>query len=266
MAYREGQGLTDVKSPVRPERDWSGSLSLSLEGLTLVGNLFPALVAFRVKRRSDRTVTDYLIGALSINDMMAVLLPLPVSLPAFIDPEVDKDWTGGKASCIFYQFCVYWLQTAAMLLVTEMAFERYFALAIPMKYKSWRTHRRALGMITFVYIFTFLVSLMPVVGLAPPAVSRDGGRVCRSWIATRPDKWHQAIFAIFLIVQGWTTMLIVLMLNVNLIYKIWSYSKRMDGFDRNNIEEKKSIREFSKLVVVVAILFYLTWLPVLVSV
>lgn len=266
MAYREGQGLTDVKSPIRPERDWSGFLSLSLEGLTLVGNFFPALVAFRVKRRSERTVTDYLIGALSINDMMAVLLPLPVSLPAFIDPEGNDDWKGGKASCVFYQFCIFWLQTAAMLLVTEMAFERYLALAIPLRYKSWRTHRRALGMIGFVYSFTFVVSLMPVAGLAPPAVSKNGGQVCRSWIATQPEKWHQTIFPIFLIIQGWTTMVIVLMLNVNLVCRIRSYSKRMVGIDRNNEDERKSIREFTKLVVVIAILFYLTWLPVMVSI
>lgn len=265
MAYREGQGLEQVRSPIRPERDLSGALSLSAEALTLLGNILPVIVVFRFKTRAERTVTDILIGTLAINDMCSVLLPLPVSLPSFIDPGPESAWHGGKAACIFYQFSVYWLQNSAMLLVTAMALERWLAVAFPLRYKSWTTHGRARVMIVVIFGSTFVVACLPVMGLAPPAVSKQGSRFCRSWIATQPEVWYHTIFPIVLISQGWISMVLVLVLNVCLMVRLTRFRRRLKTDRGEMTTERKSIREFTKLVVVVAILFYCTWLPVLVS-
>ena len=266
MAYREGQGLEQIRSPIRPERDLSGALSLSAEALTLFGNILPVIVVFRIKSRSERTVTDILIGTLALNDIFAVLLPLPVSLPSFIAPGPDSVWQGGKAACVFYQFSVYWLQNSAMLLVTAMALERWLAVAVPMRYKNWTTHRRAKMMIVIIFCTTFVVACLPVMGLAPPAVSREGSRFCRSWIATQPEIWYHKVFPIVLITQGWLSMFLVLYLDICLMVRVTRFRRRLK-IERSEIpSEKRSIREFTVLVVVVAILFYCTWLPVLVSI
>ncbi|XP_071494413.1 nociceptin receptor-like [Diadema antillarum] len=264
MAYREGQGLEQERSPIRPERDLSGALSLTAEALTLLGNILPVFVVFRFKSRSERTVTDILIGTLSLNDIFSVLLPLPVSLPSFIAPGPESVWQGGKPACIFYQFSVYWLQNSAMLLVTAMALERWLAVTFPIRYKAWTTHGRARVMVVVIFGSTFVVACLPIMGLAPPAVSEEGSRFCRSWIATQPEMWYHSVFPIVLITQGWVTMVLVLVLDVCLMVRLARFRRRLKAERSEVPSERKSIREFTVLVLVVAILFYCTWLPVLV--
>ena len=295
MAYREGQGLEQQWSPKRPDTDISGALSLTVEVVTLIGNIFPTLVAFKLKTRSDRTATDLLIGALAVTDILAVLLPLPVSLPSFI---AQDSWTGGKSACLYYQFMVFWLQNSAMLLVTAMSLERFFAICMPLRYKRWTTMTRVRITIAFVYTFAFTVSCLPFFGLAPPVILLDDDEdpdsaspLCRSWLSSVPDYWHQSIFPMVLILEGWLTMVLVLILNTCIVRRLTRFRRTLESSEvtypmRTKEERSKSLkagpepaaevpaastvdcrslREFSKLVVVVTVIFYCTWLPVMVS-
>ncbi|XP_071803747.1 growth hormone secretagogue receptor type 1-like [Asterias amurensis] len=292
MAYREGQGLEQQLSPKSPETDLSGALSLTVEIVTLFGNIFPTLVAFKLKTKTDRTATDLLIGALAITDMLAVLLPLPVSLPSFI---AQDSWTGGKSACLYYQFMVFWLQNSAMLLVTSMALERFLAICLPMRYKRWTTMTRVKITIASVYIFAFLVSCLPLFGLAPPVILSDedpnsASPMCRSWLSSAPAYWHESIFPMVLVLEGWLTMALVLILNTCIVRRLTRFRRRLESSEEtfpmrtkedpaeassacpeprvevpaSSTVDRRSLREFSKLVVVVTILFYCTWLPVMV--
>ena len=333
MAYRDEQGMAQSWSPARPERDLPGILSLTIEAVTLIGNIFPILVVFRLKKSSERTVTDLLIGALAFTDILAVLAPLPVSLPTFI---AQDNWKRGPAACHYYQFCVFWFLNVSSLLVIAMSMERVFAFAMPMRYKSWSERHRVYITIAVVYLATFLISCLPFFGLAPPVMSSRA--VCKSWIAASPDVWYRSVFPMMLIVEGWTTMLLVLVLNAMLVFYLLRFTRRLkssrtdelirmgfktrprrpseytrcverrpsmtkfmsrgvlspksavndkrtlsyksktltrypssagDTSDRRGsdriLKEIKSLNEFSKLVVVVAVMFYCTYLPVLVS-
>ena len=270
--YRDGQGLEQSMSPARPERDLSGALSLSIEGITFIGNIFPILVVFYVKKSSDRTVTDILIGALAFTDILAVLSPLPVSLPTFIR---QHRWKKGPAACHYYQFCVFWLQNVASLLVIAMSMERVFAFAMPLRYKSWSERYRVYWTIAGIYATTFVISCLPLFGLAPDVMPAKGGRspFCRSWASARSETWYQSIFPMVLIVEFWTNMVIVLMLNSFLVFYLIRFGRRLKPTtsrdtktDSSNYNiDRRDFSEFSKLVVVVAVLFYCTWLPVLVS-
>ncbi|XP_038044581.1 thyrotropin-releasing hormone receptor-like [Patiria miniata] len=294
MAYREGQGLEQQYSPKRPETDLSGALSLTVEAVTLIGNIFPTLVAFKLKKRSERTATDLLIGSLAVTDILAVVMPLPVSLPSFI---AQDSWTGGKSACLYYQFMVFWLQNSAMLLVTAMALERFLAICLPMRYKRWTTRTRVRITIAFVYTFAFTTSCLPFFGLAPPVVlvkddenPESSKALCRSWISSGPDHWHQSIFPMVLILEGWITMVLVLILNTCIIRRLTRFRRRLESTEvtypmrpkdsraetpsvatepavpgpSSSTVDRRSLREFSKLVIVVTVLFYCTWLPVMV--
>ncbi|XP_072027978.1 adenosine receptor A3-like [Amphiura filiformis] len=275
MSTRDGHGLEQSMSPARPERDLSGALSLSIEGITFIGNIFPILVIFCVKKSTDRTVTDILIGALAFTDILAVLAPLPVSLPTFI---CQDRWKKGPAACHYYQFCVFWLQNVASLLVIAMSMERVFALAMPLRYKSWSKRYRVYLTIAGIFLSTFVVSCLPLFGLAPDVMPVKGGRspFCRSWASARSDTWYQSVFPLVLIVEFWTNMLIVLILNSFLVFYLVRFGRKLkpsSGTDKipgdkivngNCQIDRRDFYEFSKLVVVVAVLFYCTWLPVLV--
>ena len=130
MSYDDVKSLEQSMSPARPQRDLSGALSLTIEGITLIGNIFPILVVTWIKKSSKKTVTDILICALALTDIFAVLAPLPVSLPTFI---CQDHWKKGPAACHYYQFCVFWLQNVASLLVIAMSVERVMALAMPLR-------------------------------------------------------------------------------------------------------------------------------------
>ena len=211
-------------SPARPQRDLSGALSLTIEGITLIGNIFPILVVTWIKKSSKKTVTDILICALALTDIFAVLAPLPVSLPTFI---CQDHWKKGPAACHYYQFCVFWLQNVASLLVIAMSVERVMALAMPLRYKSWSTRNRVYMTIGGIYAATFMISCLPLFGLVPPVMSKRGSPFCRSWVSAASDKWYQSVFPMVLIVEFWTNMLIVLILNSFLVYYLIRFGRRL---------------------------------------
>ncbi|XP_070565682.1 prostaglandin E2 receptor EP4 subtype-like [Ptychodera flava] len=260
MPYRDGSQYETVTSPASPERDVSGAISTVLEVITLVANILPLLVAVKVKRRADRTVTDYLIAALSTNDMLAVVTTLPVSLPSYF----NRRWLGGKMTCEFYQFCLFWFQISAMLLVTAMSFDRLLAVWRPLYYRHCRRTFRALLTIAIIYGITMVASALPLIGLAPPVMVSSSGRLCQSWLLIRSENWHQTVLPFTLLAIIWILMFAVLLCNWFLLKHLLQYKKRLKQPNLQTYLDKKSFKDFTRLVIVVAILFYLTWLPVLV--
>nr|XP_006816498.1 PREDICTED: melanopsin-like [Saccoglossus kowalevskii] len=260
MPYRDGSQYETATSPAAPERDVSGTVSVTVEVVTFLANILPVLVVVKVKSRTDRTITDYLIAALSTNDMLAVLTTLPVSLPSYFNGE----WLGGRRVCEFYQFCSFLFQISAMFLVTAMSVDRLIALWRPLNYRNCRRIYHAVTTIVAIYAVAIVLSALPLTGLAPPVIVSPAGRLCRSWLVTRAKRWHEAIFPLVLLSVVWLIMFAVFVTNGFLLKHLIHYKKRLKHPNLKTYIDKKSFKDFTRMVVVVVVLFYITWLPVLV--
>ncbi|ELT98541.1 hypothetical protein CAPTEDRAFT_205746 [Capitella teleta] len=61
-------------------------ISIALESGLLLANILPICVVLRYKKSKERQATDELIVALSITDILSVLVPSPIGLKPLMDP------------------------------------------------------------------------------------------------------------------------------------------------------------------------------------
>ena len=248
--------------------DVSGPISITLDILMLVANILPICVVCCTKRFEDRLAMDELIVALSITDILSVLVPSPLGLVAYFTHR----WHGGAASCHFYQVTSLWFQLASMCLVTLMCLERWVALRQAMTYQlpSRLSHRVRLG-IAAVYVVTFVVASLPLFGLAPPALS-SSGKICQAWLTAKPFSSQQHVFFFVYLVLGYLNCITAVLVNMSLVLSLWQLQCRFGNKEAERISnsaiqiDKRTVLECSVMVLFVTILFYLTWMPALVNI
>ena len=245
--------------------DISGVVSLALEVVTLLINILPLLVIFAIKKRNDRTLTDFFLGVLTINDLLAEGLPLTIGLPSFL----EKQWVGGRTSCRIYQITSTFFLVSSMLLVTVMSIDRYMALFRPI------FHRRVIQqskqtrklIIVLLYSISLFVSCLPLSGLGKLAQD-DHLTYCPLWLNNSSKKGRN-VYILLLTSLGYTTCLIIFFANWAVLYKLRQFNQRFRTQPitvHSNMVDKYALVSFAKLICVIGLLFYLTWTPLLVSI
>ena len=259
--------------PSSAQVDISGFIGLTIEALALCGNIFPALTVFGLKRRRKRTVTEYLIGALAINDLLSVAVPLCVGIPTLL----NRRWIGDKLSCELYQISVYWFLLNAMLLVTIMSCDRYLALARPIFYKQCVSKRMLhVECLTLIMCCTTLaISCLPLLGFANNGISRTSAELthCPCLLISKPTSSRERVFPVLLVSLGYLTLLVVSFCSIAVIRLLKDFTGRFQarGTETGLIHmetlkvDRLLLVSFTKLVVLLGALFYLTWMPVMVS-
>lgn len=250
-------------------QDVSGTLSIIVEAIMVVVNIFPIVVALRTKRQKDRLVTDELIVALSITDILSVVVPTPFGLVSYF----NKTWYGGKPTCEFYQLTMLWFQIVSILIITYMCIDRLLSLRMALYYKvnGLNVVERVKYFVLAIYIFALLIAALPLIGLAPPAMSTSG-LLCESWITSMPKSGEQSVFYITILVLGYANLLVVLVVNTRVTSMMWKLQRKLQPLanrrQTNVIQlqtDRKAIVEFTWMIITVTILFYLTWFPTMVS-
>ena len=213
-----------------------------------------------MKRMEDRLAMDELIVALSVTDILSVLVPSPLGLLAYF----THHWHGGAPSCHFYQLTGLWFQMASMCLVTLMCVERWLALRLAMSYQlPSRQHYRVRISIAVIYIVTFVVASLPLWGLAPPALSASG-KLCQAWLTAIPRHSQQHIFYFIFLVLGFINIITAVLVNVSIVVSLWQFQRRFGTKPAERMSnaalqiDKRTVLEFTVMVLFVTILFYLT--------
>lgn len=255
------QSPPDINSSIQV--DISGFVTIILEILTFLANLFPAVSVFLVKGARHRTVTDYFIGTLAINDVLSVVVPLSFGIPTLLLGY----WIGDKLGCQLYQVCIFWFQINEMLLVTCMSCERYLALKLPVYHRK-KVQKKVyrvkilIGILCFVSLF---VSSMPFMGFANNGL-RHPLTFCPCILIVKATNPQQRVYPFIMQVLGYSTLITVFLCNFFVIKTLKVFKGR---FQQRTLSNESTTRDkteaFSKLVFVLGTLFYLTWAPVMVS-
>lgn len=263
------QGPLPPPHPYNNEGDISGPISIGVELSLILANIFPILVVCKIRHPKERIPGDEVVLALSVTDILSVVVPSPLGLAAYF----GRHWYGGERTCDFYQVTINWFQLASMCLVTYMCIDRCLALRRTMLFKPQNSNlSKTRAVIVLIYIFTLLVSCLPLVGLAPVGLS-PSGRLCRSVLLAPSSYKKQEIFSLVFLIVGFTNLAVAIVVNSNVIYKLWKFKRDFGArsADRriNNIcadVDRRSVVEMTVMTLVVTLVFYLAWMPVLVCI
>ncbi|XP_073524963.1 olfactory receptor 52K1-like [Phyllobates terribilis] len=86
-----------------------------------------------------------------------------VVFPQFIVNLLSGCSTISFPECLFQTFCVQSFSTVEILTFAAMAYDRYLAVGNPLRYSSIMTNMKALTYISMIWVFSFVLVMLPVV-------------------------------------------------------------------------------------------------------
>lgn len=126
--------------------------------LVVVGNMLVCIAI--TTEKSLKPVQNWFIASLAVSDLLIGLVIMPFSLAR----ELMGYWMFGQVWCDIHAALDVLLCTASINNLFLISLDRYWSITQAVKYLKKRTQSRAAFMIAFVWIFSALVSLPPLVG------------------------------------------------------------------------------------------------------
>ena len=220
----------------------------------LIGNILVFAVAYRNRRRL--TITDVLIVALSLTDLLVATSVMPLSAGALIAGV----WPYHRAVCLFQGFCVITFATASLNTLSVIALNRYFCIVKPNDYRTVFSMKRTLGYLVIVWLLACLFSVSTLVFGREDYAFQPGKVLC--------------VYP-FEINIAYTVCLDVMFIGVptsTIVFCYWRVFKTVRGQNRvmtaNGVDSatRVNVRDanITKTLVAVVVGFALCWLPVLV--
>lgn len=135
--------------------------------LVVVGNLLVCIAI--ATEKSLKPVQNWFIASLAVSDLLLGLIIMPFSLAR----ELMGYWMFGHVWCEIHAALDVLLCTASINSLFLISLDRYWSITQAVKYLKKRTPSRAAMMIAFVWIFSAIVSLPPLVGLKKAGPSAE---------------------------------------------------------------------------------------------
>lgn len=262
------------------------SLSPFVLGLILEAGILPVafgnlLVLLSLKFQKQWVITDILLLSLSTADFVGGSFPL--QLVIFMNYFVQQRWT--PFLCGFYIVLVNLLRFASAGTVTLMAVERAFMILSPFKYHTTITTSRVKKLVMFTWLNAVLLATLPFMGVGKSGYE-DGK--CFYHLSNLGRT-----YAILILSVSFVLLTLVLTCYFAIKSSSTQFIKRQTVMDTKNKsagtnlsrgsvpqvlecervrERRKSntsgVREIQRLSLMMALvvfLYYISWLPILVS-
>lgn len=237
----------------------------SVSFFIVLGNSVMLGVVCKKRRRKP---TDFLLGALAITDL---IIPIVV-FPLLVAHGITGTWTGGRASCYVNAFVSMFLLKFSMLITSIIAVDRFLAIGKPFIYRSKFNLRKMRIALVIGAMYSFTVSLIPLVGMVCSEGEPKWHLCFYHWAAGR-TKALTSIYVIINVVDTSLATLTVLICNIGVIgYFLKRRENRKtrivpaSGNDlqthKQNIRRRRNDLKYARLMVVVSLYFLLCFLPI----
>ena len=136
--------------------------------LALVGNILTIAVISKFKVHK---VPDVLVIGLALTDLLATLIPVPMSIYAYL---ADHRYEAGTIACDLYGTLAQFTRYSSALIVTLISLERYFAINRPFIYRKYATPRKFVIILIICWLLALALAIAPALDPNTPVIPHGG--------------------------------------------------------------------------------------------
>uniref|UniRef100_A0AAY3ZXB4 G-protein coupled receptors family 1 profile domain-containing protein n=1 Tax=Denticeps clupeoides TaxID=299321 RepID=A0AAY3ZXB4_9TELE len=225
-------------------------LSLLFSVIFLVGAAGNCLVLAVLLRggRANAKSTSLFILNLGVADLGFIVFCVPPQATVYTMDE----WPFGPVACRAVHFVIYLTMYASIFTLAAVSLDRYLAIRYPLRSREMRTPKNALTTIAVLWGLSLVFS-GPYLSYYQQ-MDLDGTTVCiPAW-----DIHHRRVMDVCTFVFGYLIPVLILGLTyARTIRYLWTAVDPME----NMSESRRAKRKVTKMIIIVAVLFCLCWLP-----
>ncbi|XP_015277557.1 PREDICTED: adenosine receptor A2b [Gekko japonicus] len=237
------------------------AVELCIAVLSIAGNV---LVCWAVAINSTlKNATNYFLVSLAVADIAVGLLAIPFAITISIGFHTNFH------CCLFLACFVLVLTQSSIFSLLAVAVDRYLAIKIPLRYKSLVTGKRARALIAVLWLLSFSIGLLPLMGWNSWETAR---RNCTD-PANETERGDCPVVCLFENVVTMSYMvyfnffgcvLLPLLIMVGIYIKIFMVAckqlRQMELMSKSRTTLQKEVNAAKSLAIIVG-LFGLCWLP-----
>ncbi|XP_035387538.1 vertebrate ancient long opsin a [Electrophorus electricus] len=254
-----GANYTEVDDAFKPDDPFLGPLKsvapwnfkvfaawmLLVTSLSLSENFLVMFATYKFKQL--RQPLNYIIVNLSLADFLVSLIGGTLS--------IVTNYRGyfflGTWACVLEGFAVTFFGIVALWSLAILAFERFFVICRPWGNTRLRGKHATLGLL-FVWAFSFICTIPPVLGWSSYTVSRIGTTCEPNWT----PMIHMVIITFFI-----TCFILPLGVIIVCYSKLLRKLRKVSNTHGRLVNTRKPERQVSRMVVVMILAFMVAWTP-----
>ncbi|XP_039643400.1 galanin receptor 2a [Perca fluviatilis] len=225
-------------------------ISLGFSVIFLVGTVGNSLVLAVLLRNGQMNTktTNMFILNLGVADLGFIVFCVPFQATIYTLDE----WVFGPAVCKVVHFIIFLTMYASIFTLTAVSLDRYLAICYPLRSREMRTPKNALASICLVWALALVFSA-PYLSYYSQ-IDLAGTVVCIPGWESKP----RLIMDVCTFIFGYLLPVLVLGLTyARTIRYLWTSVDPVKDMS----ESRRSKRKVTKMIIVVAALFCLCWLP-----
>ncbi|TRZ04349.1 hypothetical protein DNTS_031472 [Danionella cerebrum] len=240
------------KGPLKSVAPWNytflACLMFIVTSLSITENFTVMLVTYRF--RQLRKPLNYIIVNLSVADFLVSMTGGTIS---FLTNARGYFFLGVWA-CVLEGFAVTFFGIVALWSLAILAFERFFVICRPLKNVRLGGKHAAMGLI-FVWTFSFIWTIPPVLGWNSYTVSKIGTTCEPNWYST---SYYDHTYIITFFVTCFILPLGVIIISYG---KLMQKLKKVSNTHGRLGNARKPDREVARMVIVMIVAFMVGWTP-----
>ncbi|XP_060884887.1 galanin receptor 2a [Labrus mixtus] len=223
-------------------------ISVSFALIFLVGTVGNSLVLAVLFRKGQMKTTNLFILNLGIADLCFIVFCVPFQATIY---TLDQ-WVFGAVMCKVVHFIIFLTMYASIFTLTAVSVDRYLAICYPLRSRQMRTPKNAIASIVLLWLLALLFSAPYLSYFTQMELA--GAVLCIPAWESKP----RFVMDLCTFVFGYLVPVLVLGLTyARTVRHLWtSVDPAKDAS-----ESRRAKRKVTKMIVVVAALFCVCWLP-----
>ncbi|XP_020509679.1 galanin receptor 2a [Labrus bergylta] len=241
----------DLSSSSSSSSSWRAESVLISVGFTLiflVGTVGNSLVLAVLFRNGQMKTTNLFILNLGIADLCFIVFCVPFQATIY---TLDQ-WVFGAVVCKVVHFIIYLTMYASIFTLTAVSVDRYLAICYPLRSRQMRTPKNAIASIVLLWLLALLFSAPYLSYFTQMELA--GAVLCIPAWESKP----RFVMDVCTFVFGYLVPILVLGLTyARTVRHLWTSVDPV----KDASESRRAKRKVTKMIVVVAALFCVCWLP-----